>query len=147
MRCAATVTVVLLLAAGASSACKTPAPEQVLTLTPEALAQRQRETRRFETSDEVALLRAALIILQDEGFQLDEMEAPLGVVAGTRPGTAVAVVTHRLVDDERRIALRVTFQQPAKYPKLGLQRVSDPATYQRFFERLSAAMSLEAQAP
>ena len=126
-------------------ACKTPRPEPTLALEPEALAQRQLETRRFDTSDELRLLRASLMVLQDEGFQLDEMESDLGVVTATRsgqPGITVSLVSRRVTGNDDSVAVRVTFQHG-----YAGGRLTDATIYQEFFARLSKAVSLEAQTP
>jgi len=136
------VAVLLVLAVGAAGACKTatPRPEPNLALRQEALAQRQLETRRFDTTDEIRLLRAGLIILQDEGFQLDEMESHLGVITASRPAMGVSLVSRRITRDGDRIAVRVTFRRG-----FAGGRLRDAAVYQEFFARLSKAVSLEAE--
>ena len=134
----------LFLVVGAVGACKTPPPKPNLALKPEALAQRQMETRRFDTSDELKLLRASLTVLQDQGFQLDEMESALGVIAATGSGPpwyAISLVSRRLTRDGSAVVLRVTFQ--TRYPG---GRVKQPAVYQQFFIRLSEVVALDAEA-
>jgi hypothetical protein len=65
----------LVLVAG----CEQTIPKDALQLSPESLAQRQAQTRRFDTADEAMLLSASAAVLQDLGFNLDESETKLVV--------------------------------------------------------------------
>jgi hypothetical protein len=155
-----TTAAVLVAATLVVGACQTPPPKQSMALQPEALAQRVLETRQFDTTDEVLMLRGALIVLQDEGYQLDEMDAELGVLTGTRPDggpvSFASVVARPVGDPQRGVTIRVTFQgiqTTSEKSLLGLPKMSwklgrcdDPSAYQAFFERLSAAVFLEARA-
>jgi hypothetical protein len=137
----------LLVVGCAVGACKAPRSGPSLALAPEALAQRELETRRFHTSNELMLLRACLMILQDEGFQLDEMEADLGVIAATRPGTpmtSVSLVSRSAGREVPRVAVRVTFHGGSQAAPRSGSRLTSPTVYQEFFTRISRAVSLEA---
>ncbi len=70
----------LVLVAG----CEQTIPEDALQLTPESLAQRQAQTRRFDTTDEAMLLSASAAVLQDLGFNLDESETKLGLIVASK---------------------------------------------------------------
>ena len=59
-------------------------PPAALQLQKDTLADRQLQTRRFETEDEKALLIAGSGVLQDLGFNLDESETQLGVLVGSK---------------------------------------------------------------
>jgi hypothetical protein len=59
-------------------------PKAALQLSAESLQNRQLETRKFETRDERALLIAAAGLLQDLGYTIDESEAKLGLVVGSK---------------------------------------------------------------
>jgi hypothetical protein len=65
-------------------ACKSGIPKDALSLSSESLAERQLQTRIFETNDEKMLLSASAQLLQDLGYQLDESEVPLGVIVASR---------------------------------------------------------------
>ena len=129
----------LLLVLGTVGACKTPKAHRPLELAPESMAQRTLETRRFDTGDEIKLLRAGLMIFQDEGFQLTEMEADLGVIAGIRPyfPHAVSLVSRPIAGNANVLSVRVTFH-------FG-KRLTDETIYRDFFSRLSKALSIEGQ--
>ena len=128
-----------LLVAALLSACATGIPKEALQITEQSLAERQMQTRRFETSDETMILSAVAGLLQDFGFNLDESETPLGVVVGSKDRDATeagqvigaiilamlgaqpsiddrqrlraSVITRPVGDDGGSIAVRVTFQR------------------------------------
>jgi hypothetical protein len=64
--------------------CVAVTPEADLNLTPELLAQRQLQTRRFETADEQKILGTCAALLQDTGFTIDESEAKLGILTASK---------------------------------------------------------------
>jgi len=55
-----------------------------LNLTPEMLAQRQMQTRRFDTADEQRILKTCAALLQDTGFNIDESETKLGIQTASK---------------------------------------------------------------
>jgi hypothetical protein len=115
-------------------------PKDALTLSPEALAQRQIQTRKYETKDEAKILAACAGLLQDIGFHIDESETKLGLISSSKMRSAVsagqqvlavlvallgggvtptdkeqkmraAVVTRPVGEHGEYIAVRVTFQR------------------------------------
>ncbi|HSD95283.1 MAG TPA: hypothetical protein VLA94_07625 [Syntrophales bacterium] len=110
-----------------------------LNLTPEMYAQRQMQTRRFDTTDEQKILRTCAALLQDTGFNIDESEARLGILIASKERDATdaaqwavfivgaffgvtlppdkdqimkAFVTTRPVGTEgRQVAVRVVFER------------------------------------
>jgi len=78
------VAVLLLL-----SGCQT-VPKDALSLTPESLAERQIQTRKYATTDEARILAACAALLQDMGFNLDESETRLGVISASKMRSAVS---------------------------------------------------------
>jgi predicted DsbA family dithiol-disulfide isomerase len=70
----------LLLLAG----CAAVTLEADLNLTPEMLAQRQLQTRRFETTDEQKILKTCAALLQDTGFNIDESDTKLGLLTASK---------------------------------------------------------------
>jgi hypothetical protein len=121
------------------SGCETM-PKDALTLSPEALAQRQIQTKKYETTDEVKILSACAGLLQDMGFNLDESESKLGLISASKKRSAVdggqialsllmavltgvasptdkeqtmrvSVVTRPVGENPEYIAVRVTFQR------------------------------------
>lgn len=155
-------------------ACQKSIPREALMLTPEALADRQLQTRVFETSDESKLLEASAALLQDLGFTIDESEVKCGVIVcskdrnvtepydvalsivasvffidyeyATRQKVLASLVTRPLV--ENRIAVRITFQHlvwDTKKELIKNERVNEPEIYQEFFSKLSKSVFLTAQ--
>jgi hypothetical protein len=70
------------------SACVT-LPPNVFVVTPDQLARRQIETRRYDGSKEEAILIASSNVLQDLGFNLDNSETKLGVLTASKQRDAV----------------------------------------------------------
>jgi len=130
----------ILVGAVLLSACETGIPNEALRITEQTLAERQMQTRRFETADEKKMLSAVAGLLQDLGFNLDESETRLGVVVGSKDRDATeagqvagaivmavlfgaatpidkrqklraSVVTRPLGDNRENITVRVTFQR------------------------------------
>lgn len=64
-------------------------PKDALSLSPESLAQRQIQTRKYETKDEARILAACAALLQDMGFNIDESETKLGLISSSKMRTAV----------------------------------------------------------
>jgi len=121
-----------------TSACQT-IPKDALSLSPESLAQRQIQTKKYQTTDEAKVLAACAGLLQDLGFNLDESETKLGVISASKMRSAVsagqvvgavlvallgggampidkeqkmrASVITRPVGEQEYIAVRVTFQR------------------------------------
>lgn len=149
-------------------------PSKALTLTPESLQDRQLQTRLFQTTDEKMLLSACAALLQDLGYQLDESEASLGVLVGSRDRNVVdagevffaailaglsgarvpvsrnqkvmaSVVTKPM--DGERIAVRVTFQHMVWNTDNQIiknEQINDQEIYEEFFSKLSKSVFLEA---
>ena len=67
-----------------SSGCAQTIPREALALQPESLANRQLQTRRFETTDYGTMLSSASAVFQDLGFTLDESEYSLGIIVGSK---------------------------------------------------------------
>ena len=129
-----------LAAALVLSACATGIPPEALRINEQTMAERQMQTRRFETTDEKMMLAAAAGLLQDLGFNLDESETRLGVVVGSKMRDATetaqvvgavliallgggpapidriqkmraSIVTRPIGDNGEYVAVRVTFQR------------------------------------
>ena len=83
MRKTVTILVVMILGAGCASV-----PPDVFLVTPEMLAQRQTETRRYDGIKDEDLLSACANVLQDLGFQLENSEPRLGVLTEVKHRSA-----------------------------------------------------------
>jgi hypothetical protein len=130
---------IFLMTAALLSACATGIPKEALQITEQTLAERQMQTRKFETSDEKMVLSAVAGLLQDLGFNLDESETQLGLVVGSKKRDATeagqvvfaifaaafgaytpidkvqilraSVVTRPTGENREHTAVRVTFQR------------------------------------
>lgn len=76
--------IVLILSVSFLVGCVHKVPPEALVLPPESLANRQLQTRQFQTGNEDAVLVAANAVLQDLGFNFDETSVELGVVVGSK---------------------------------------------------------------
>ena len=74
-------------------ACQTTLPETALQLPPESMQDRAMQTRRFDGISEADLLSACAGVLQDLGFNLDEAEAPLGLIVASKDRSALEPTT------------------------------------------------------
>lgn len=149
-------------------------PQDAFQLSPESLQERQLQTRRFEISDEVKLLSACAVLLQDLGFTIDKSETGLGVIAASKDRSAVEPVqvvsaillallgapvpfdekqkmrvsiVSRPLEDGKSTAVRVTFQRIVWNTAKQItkaERLNDPEIYQEFFAKLSKVVFLEA---
>jgi hypothetical protein len=63
-------------------------PKEALLLSEETAARRNMQTRRFETKDEGRLLAASAAVLKELGCAIDYRSAELGLVAGSKQGSA-----------------------------------------------------------
>ena len=164
----------IILMSLSTSACQKGIPKEALMFTPEALADRQLQTRVFETSNEGKLLEASAALLQDLGFTIDESEVQCGVIVcskdrkvtefydvglsviaslffidyeyATRQKVMASLVTRPLL--ENKIAVRITFQHliwDTKKELIKNERINEPEIYQEFFSKLSKAVVWTAQ--
>ena len=82
----------LLAVTNALAGCKTATVEQqtaALTLAPKSLSERQMQSRRFETNDEIKLLAACAGVMQDLGFSIEETSKETGLLIGSKDRDAV----------------------------------------------------------
>lgn len=167
------IPMVFILVALMMLACQKSVPREALMFTPESLADRQLQTRIFETNHEGKLLEASAAVLQDLGFTIDESEVKCGVIVcskdrnvtefydvglsiiaslffidyeyAVRQKVLASLVTRPLEED--RIAVRITFQHlvwDTKKELIKNERVNEPEIYQEFFSKLSKSVFLTA---
>lgn len=120
--------------------CQQTIPKDALTLSPQSLAERQMQTRKYETKDEIKILTACAGLLQDMGFNIDESETKLGLLYASKMRSATnggqiagaiilgiltgavmpvdkdqkmmaSIVTRPVGEQGEYIAVRVTFQR------------------------------------
>lgn len=64
--------------------CAQPIPPEALQFSPDTLANRQLQSRKYDIKSEKELLSASNNVLQDMGFNLDESNMPLGVIVASK---------------------------------------------------------------
>jgi hypothetical protein len=152
-------------------ACQKGVPREALMFTPESLADRQLQTRVFETENEIRLLEASAAVLQDLGFTIDESEVKCGVIVcskdrniaelydvglsiiaslffidyeyAARQKVLASLVTRPL--EKNRIAVRITFQHlvwDTERKLIKNERINEAEIYQEFFSKLSKSVFL-----
>lgn len=87
------LTIMALIVAG----CGSSLPKHVLRLTPDTLQNRVLQTRKYEGISEADLLSASTGVIQDLGFIIDESEANLGLMVGSKKRDAPPDATQRTV--------------------------------------------------
>jgi hypothetical protein len=96
------------------------------------------QSRAFDTTDREQTLRTIIATLQDLGFVIDNADAVLGSVSGTKLNYYALRMT---VTIRPRAAHQLLVGANAQY---NLQQVAEPEPYQQFFTALSRSMFLEA---
>jgi hypothetical protein len=100
---------------------------------------RQIQTRRFETTDRAATLRAVISTLQDLGFVIENADLDLGTVSGTKlSGYVLRMTVNTRPGDAQHLLVRANAQY-------GAAAVTDAEPYQQFFAALSKSLFLQAQ--
>lgn len=154
--------------------CQHELPADALQASPDALAERQLQIRRFDTNNEKTILSAGAAVLQDLGFNIDESETDLGVIVcskqrdATSAGQVAGAIVMALLSgvvmpvdknqliraslitcpiNDKSVAVRITFQRIIfnTYNQITkAEPLKDPELYQKFFEKLSQSVFLEA---
>lgn len=96
------------------------------------------QTRAFDTTDRLAMLRSVMATLQDLDFVIDHADDVLGTVTATKLDRYRLRMT---VTVRPRGATQLLVRATAQY---NLRPVEDPAPYQQFFAALSRGIFLEA---
>ncbi len=127
-----------------AQSCQTDSKQQVLAVSKSQVELRSFQTRAFDTTDKEKTLRTVMATLQDLGFVLDKADAVLGVVSGTKFGTAAGRGPYQVrmtVSVRPRGESQLLVRSNAQYK---LQAIEDPQPYQDFFAALEKAMFLTA---
>jgi hypothetical protein len=127
------------LLAGLLSACQTDSRQQVLATSASSVQLRSFQSRSFETTDREKTLRMVIATLQDLGFVVDNADATLGTVSGTKlDGYALRMTVSVRPRGETQTLVRASAQY-------NVTPVEEPAPYQQFFAALEKSMFLSAQ--
>lgn len=84
------ILLLLLIVCFSTTGCVARVPTDALLLSENSLAERQIQTRRFDTANNTIMLNAAAATLQDIGFTLDESEFTLGVLVASKQRDATS---------------------------------------------------------
>ena len=115
--------------------CATTTPANVIGAGTQ-LETRQIQTREYDTLDKAMTMRSVIATLQDLGFTIDQADAELGTITATRLHQYTMRMTVTVVKREgSRISVRAN-------ARIGVNPVTDAATYQDFFVVLDKAMFL-----
>jgi hypothetical protein len=96
------------------------------------------ESRSFDTNDVNYVTRNVVATMQDLGFVIDNADADLGTVTGTKlNGYEIKMTVSIRQVTKKRIVVRAS----ARY---NTTEIEDPKTYQDFFTSLGKAMFLSA---
>jgi hypothetical protein len=141
----------LFLLAAMLSGCAPTAEQQAAALSPTVAASvsRGRQSRRFDTTDQMLMLRAAIGTLQDLGYTIEESQAGSGIIVGSKlAATRVrAQIVVQPAADRKMTAVRATFQTITPRPGAMLaigEELDSPELYRVFFEKLSQSVFLTA---
>jgi len=101
---------------------------------------RSMQTRAFDTTDQEATLRTVIATLQDLSFVIDKADLDLGSVSGTKlDGYAVRMTVSVRPRNQSQLIVRAN----ATYND---EPILEPKPYQDFYNALSKALFLDAQA-
>jgi hypothetical protein len=115
-----------------------PSTKQVLATKESQVKLRAIQTRAFDTTDEVKMLRTVIATLQDLGFIIEKADDELGIVSGTKLDWYALRMT---VSVRPRGKAQLLVRSNAQYETYAIE---DPEPYQQFFESLSKALFLKA---
>lgn len=129
-----------------------PTPQRqaaAFTPTDSVIAERSRESRRFDSNDRPLIMQASIGVLQDLGFTVEESQTQFGmIVASKLAGARIrAQIVVRSVPDAQAITVRANFQRVGFAPGASIahgETLTDPEIYRGFFEKLAHSVFLTA---
>ena len=123
------------------SACSSTGQKRVMETRESQAALRSIQARVFDTTDQNRMLRTIIATLQDLEFILDDADADLGTVTGTKRHANFNVL--RLTVSVRpRGDRQLMVRTSAQYNRTTIE---DPEPYQQFYSALSKSLFLDAQ--
>lgn len=137
------------------SSCQTPGTAIDALSAPQGSVQkRQIESRALKVSTDAALIQTIVATLQDFGFKIDESNAVVGLVSGSKSQSGgafygvkadvrVTITASKVQNGSSRV--RANFQKiiPSHDPRLyRSEPISDANLYQKFFSSLEQSLFL-----
>jgi hypothetical protein len=128
--------IIILLVGGCAAS-----PHKAIFDTDESQLQlRSYQARTFEASNELDVMRDVIDTLQDLGFVLENADAGLGTISGTRsPGGYIKMTVTVRPRGDGSVQVRANAQR-------GRERIDDPEVYQEFFNALQQSAFITAGA-
>ena len=93
---------------------------------------RNYQSRSFDTSNKTMVMQALLSTMQDLGFMIEKTDEKLGLVSGTS------------FSNGSKVTATVRTQGKKLNAQSGYSAISNPITYQNFFNSLEQSLFLEA---
>ena len=132
------VSLTALLALPLLAGCQMDSRQQALATSASAVQLRSIQSKAFDTTDREKTLRTVIATLQDLGFVVDNADAKLGTVSGTKlDGYAVRMTVSTRPRGETQTLVRASAQY-------NTTPVEDPLPYQQFFAALEKSLFLTA---
>lgn len=133
----------LLIAGSLLTACVQNSKDAVIGSMKSQVALRAMQSRGFDTTDQVKVLRTVIATLQDLGFVIAKADMELGAISGTKlAGYAVTMtVSARPVGKRTVVRANATYHPPGNFAPMSIE---DPKPYQDFFAAFEKAMFLTA---
>ena len=97
---------------------------------------RNYQSRSFDTSNKTMVMQALLSTMQDLGFMIEKTDEKLGLVTGTSFSNG-SKVTATVRTQGKKTIVRLNAQS-------GYSAITNPITYQNFFNSLEQSLFLEA---
>ena len=134
----------VLAAAVALAGCETPATDSPLMTAENQVKLRSIQSRTFDTTARQKTLRTVMATLQDLSFIIDDADAEVGTISGTKFGKTESGMHYALrmtVSVRPRGEKQLLVRANALY---GKQAVTELGPYQDFFAALQKTMFLDA---
>jgi hypothetical protein len=97
---------------------------------------RSYQTRSYDTTDKIRVLRSVMATLQDLGFVIDKADDVVGVVSATKLNGYAMSMTVSVRANGEQIVVRANAQY-------GLKAIEQPGPYQDFFNALDKGLFLD----
>ena len=128
----------------------------VLKLTSDSMSLRQMQTRKYEISDQSKVIESAVGLLQDDGFNIEEINSDLGVILGSKNREAVeagqvagAIIVAVIfgvsipIDKEQKMSASIVVSKAPSDPNSTIVRVTFSRLVWNTANELSKAQRLE----